>query len=832
MSTLKTPMKTMKGNLLLTRTGDVWAYYRIKSQSIPMQNRKVVEGYKRNWKSFFEELTKYKDFHLMMYPQEYRLGERFEDLGYDVAADSEQMADYYLEETVQILNSRLGKVTKNDFILGVRLKTESVKVDAELKENVFSMFSTATDTIINLLGWEQDVSASFFQQYQEAEDQAASVAASVNGMRLTEEELIYVNRYNFLRGLDHQVGEEIENASVNAITNTLIDPTSPSVLKVNSDQDHGYLSFVVIDEFQHNMAESELFYEAQSLPFPVEVEMKVQAEGKSKTKMDLNLKHQQLKESSNEQNKTGDRTDSSVSASQYLVRHLQDEIKKDDVSMMNWLSVIIVHGKDKKQCMHRAKLVTRHMKQAGITCRIPLADQLQLFYKFLPGERLDVTNRNWLQKTTQDGLAEGLFGVNADVGSKVGFFIGWIDRFNKHQDLESAIASSRDPVLFHPFLANQQVKGSKTRSPHVLITGDTGNGKSYLAKLLFIYISMLDVKCLYIDPKKELRKWINKVMRDPWVKKDFPLYVQHLEKFHFITLDSEDKKNWGSLDPIVFLPPMQAKEMVQVVFSQVYDFRGKDDVHTAFLRAITTVLEQREKGKQIGSMNIIELMQDDEEPSVKKAGDFLCEVVADSILKLCIHDGSNESLSLDKRINIIEIENLDLPEATDPIESYTNSQLKSSAVMFALGKFCELFGSRDKEERTAEFIDEAWVITSSQQGSKVEKQMRRVGRSYNNALFFISQSTKDAIREEESGNFGVAFAFDEPTERKDVLKWVNMEPSENEEMLEGMFQGQCLFKDYYGRTAKISIECLFDEWYGALETIERTEVADAEEKYL
>ncbi|WP_042359775.1 ATP-binding protein [Geomicrobium sp. JCM 19055] len=322
-------------------------------------------------------------------------------------------------------------------------------------------------------------------------------------------------------------------------------------------------------------------------------------------------------------------------------------------------------------------------------------------------------------------------------------------------------------------------------------------------------------------------------MRDPLVKKDFPLYIQHLEKFHFITLDSEDKKNWGSLDPIVFLPPMQAKEMVQVVFSQVYDFRGKDDVHTAFLRAITTVLEQREKGKQIGSMNIIQLMQEDDEPSVQKAGDFLYEVVADSILKLCIHDGSNESLSLDKRINIIEIENLDLPEATDPIESYTNSQLKSSAVMFALGKFCELFGSSDKEERTAEFIDEAWVITSSQQGRKVEKQMRRVGRSYNNALFFISQSTKDAIREEESGNFGVAFAFDEPTERKDVLKWVNMEPSaENEEMLEGMFQGQCLFKDYYGRTAKISIECLFDEWYGALETIERTEVAYAEEKYL
>ncbi|MBA8919272.1 hypothetical protein HNP39_003028 [Bacillus aerius] len=46
-----------------------------------------------------------------------------------------------------------------------------------------------------------------------------------------------------------------------------------------------------------------------------------------------------------------------------------------------------------------------------------------------------------------------------------------------------------------------------------------------------------------------------------------------------------------------------------------------------------------------------------------------------------------------------------------------------------------------------------------------------------------------------------------------------------------MFQGQCLFKDIYGRTSKISIECLFEEWMGAFET-NKSEVVNVEEMYL
>lgn len=797
-----------------------------------MQNKEKVNAYKKKWQHLFEEITSYEDFHLMMYPSEYELDKRFKDLESDIADDALDVAHYYNEETVRLLEQRLGRLTKYDFIFGVKLKSSLVNISMEIKDNILSLFNTATDTVVKMLGWEQNVSTSFFKQYEEVEDNLANIMASVLGERLSENEMVYINRYHFVRGLNHQTKEESVVRKVDSITNTIIDPTNPSVLYLHSDQDEGFVSFVVIDEFLHNMSESDLFYEAQSLPFPVEVQMKVQTESKSITKPALNIKKQQLKEEQFEQQSTGDRSDVSTVTSATLVRHLQDEIKKEEVHLMNWLAVIVVHGKTKKECVRKATIVRRHLKGAGITCRLPVADQINLFYKMLPGEKIDITDKNWIQKTTQDGIAECLFAINSNIGSKIGFFLGWVDRFIEHTDLESAINSSRDFILFHPFMANQQIKGSKTRSPHILITGDTGNGKSYLAKLLFIYISFLRVKALYIDPKKEMRKWVRRVLNDQYIRGNFPLFVEHLEKYNYITLDHEKEKNWGALDPISFLPPMKAKELVQVIFEQVYNFKGKDDVNTAFLRATSEVIERKQRGEQVGSLNIIREMQKHEELAVKKAGDYLNEVVEDSILKLCIHDGSNPALSLSKRLTILEVENLDLPGHSEQYENYTISQLKSSAVMFALGKFCELFGM-NRDEQTTAFMDEAWIFETSKQGKKVNRQMRRIGRSYNNSLCFISQSTKDALSEEDSGNFGVAFAFDEPNEREEVLKWMNMEVTkENKKMLESMFQGQCLFKDYYGRTSKISVECLFEEWEGALKTVEKKAVAFAEENYL
>ncbi|MFB8733964.1 hypothetical protein ACEQPO_08470 [Bacillus sp. SL00103] len=56
-----------------------------------------------------------------------------------------------------------------------------------------------------------------------------------------------------------------------------------------------------------------------------------------------------------------------------------------------------------------------------------------------------------------------------------------------------------------------------------------------------------------------------------------------------------NKRELGALDPTSFMPPSKAKDLLEVIFEQIYDFKGKDDVSTAFLRAITKVLEMKEQ---------------------------------------------------------------------------------------------------------------------------------------------------------------------------------------------------------------------------------------------
>ena len=123
----------------------------------------------------------------------------------------------------------------------------------------------------------------------------------------------------------------------------------------------------------------------------------------------------------------------------------------------------------------------KRLKETQIYAVNPLADQLQLFYQCLHGNDLFI---NWLQRTTATGI-ERIYLVCLKVWEQNGFYIGRIDKFIRSVSREEAVASSRDIILFSLLLAKRF-----SDSPHVLITGQTGKGKSFCKTIVVIHHSL------------------------------------------------------------------------------------------------------------------------------------------------------------------------------------------------------------------------------------------------------------------------------------------------------------------------------------------------------
>ena len=394
-------------------------------------------------------------------------------------------------------------------------------------------------------------------------------------------------------------------------------------------------------------------------------------------------------------------------------------------------------------------------------------------------------------------------------------------------------------VLFNATVGNKEgIAGKLTKNPHILITGATGEGKSFLAELIFILTSLQDVKCLYVDPKRSIRKHFEEIIHQSAFQEQFPLLAQHIKEMNFVTLDSKVKSNHGALDPIVMLDKDDAvsvsKNMLNYLIFSNKNIKVTMDQMTAIKEAIDTIVERRQKGETVGLKHVIDLLLEDEEKEIRSVGKYLHSVVKNSILELAFSYGDVEGLSYDKRVTVLEVADLSLPDNKKNQQEVTleDKEINSTALMFALGAFCSRFGELNRNEDTIEFFDEAWVLMKSAEGRAVIQSMRRVGRFYNNILCLITQSVHDAEGDDDTTGFGTLFAFREDNELPDILEHVGLDANkENLEWLKNMISGQCLYKDVYGNLNMISVYNIFESIDPLLKPMKATVSSNLENKY-
>ena len=330
----------------------------------------------------------------------------------------------------------------------------------------------------------------------------------------------------------------------------------------------------------------------------------------------------------------------------------------------------------------------------------------------------------------------------------------------------------------------------------------------YIGYNLIIYYAVLfGGKAVIVDPKSERGNW----------QETLPDIAHEIK---IVNLTSENK-NKGLLDPYVIMKRTKDAESLAIdILTFLTGISSRDGEKFPVLRrAIRSVTQSKKRGL----LRVID--------ELRKDGSLVAENIADHIESMTDYDFAHllfsdgdveQSISLDRQLNIIQVADLVLPDKDTKFEEYTTMELLSVAMLIVISTFALDFIHSDRSIFKMVDLDEAWTFLQVAQGKALSNKLIRAGRSMNAAVYFVTQNSGDVDDEKMKNNIGLKFAFrsTDIKEIKNTLEFfgVDKEDEGNQKRLRDLENGQCLFQDLYGRVGVIQIHPVFADLFHAFDT--------------
>ena len=812
-------------NLVLTRENQAIAYYEVRAKTVGLTDFDEKVKMKKQVARTLKRLKENEAFEIVLLPVNADIRAKMGDMRRLVDEDNHNVAVDKLMKTAQYLEHEIGMVYEYIWLIGVPLVKKERTID--IKDTFTTALNSMSEKIVKGIGLEVGLAENWQEGFRLQEQEVYQNLSNLSVERVTEDDLYYYQAYQFLNNIPHEKKDIIGSQNLDNLLACKITPIQGG-LHLSNEFGESYISHLPLGDCGVAIDGNHLLELVQKVPYPVFA--KVQSVF-AETRGQLALSGRSARARTRTRNImeeaqiAGSKQKRKIVEGQYSLDDLDQKID-DDIPIVDWKVVLVVNGRTEKQLRERKKNLMNRLSSLGIPLIRGTFDNVYLFQATLLGNFQRFSNTNWQHTSTLETFAELNFFTSMKAGTKKGFYLGRLDTtLEEKESREDVIANSKNIVYMNLFVANKnKILGKKTNNPHWLISGDTGNGKSVFAKTLFMYSSLLRDKVLYIDPKKEMRERYLRAISDPEYQRRYPLDVAFIKTFNFVTLDVRKKENFGVLDPIVLFYEKDAKSTAKAMLDNINEDKWKMAHKTAINETVAEVVEERKAGKQVGFWHVIERFISSPEKAVHEMGRFLKSTIDGSILELAFSHGEVEGLSFEKKVTILEIEDLDLP--TDRHDDLDENQRLSVTLMFALGTFCSKFGSRNRAEETVTFFDEAWIFQSSPEGQKILKSMKRIGRSYNNFMVLITQSVNDIINDGDGTGFGTIVCFDEVANRNGILDYLGLPVNEiNLKWVSNMIEGQCLMKDMFGQLNRIVIDVIFDEWLELFKTVDDTEAS-------
>lgn len=828
---LQYPIMTTHNNIVICHDKSVIAYYRIPNTPITITDDEKKEKHKQTVAQTVNKLAKNKTFDISLIPKDYLLEEKMNDFSKALAPNNRILGEALLAYSVDKLTQEMEIPYQFDWVIGVTLRKQDKS--GSISDLAYERFSELSEMVANGIGYELQLEKNWYDDYLSDETAVYQVLSTLRCQRLTDEELFYYQRMQYLRYIPHLKQEVIANRSLFNITDTLIKVLKGGFLKLESPYGTSFVTILPVGKFSTIFNGFHLGEFIQRLNFPVELRIKGEFIDRNKIKGKMGRSNTRFLNIMEEADNTNTVQQDEIITGALSLKDLMKKVgNKEDI--IEYGAYLIVSASSLSQLRSRRQVVLNYFDDMGVEISEASHDAPYLFQALLYGQKLQKKTRTWTHMVTTRGFAELMPFTNTTSGNRIGWYIGRVDNWTGRWDnLQKAIQASKNIVLFNPTVGNKEnIAGKITKNPHIIITGATGQGKSFLAQIIFLSVALQNVKTLYIDPKRELRHHYQEIISNAEFAKQYPERKRQIESFNFVTLDSSLESNHGVLDPIVVLDKEQAvevaKNMLEFLLQAVENVSM--DQKTAITETINDIVNKRQAGQIVGFKHVLKALKNSDSEQIASVGRYLTSIVHNSILELAFSDGTTKGLNYESQVTVLEVANLKLPK-TDA-SKISDHERNSVALMFALGAFCTHFGERHENEDTLEFFDEAWILMKSAEGQAVIKNMRRIGRSKNNTLALITQSVHDAENDDDTTGFGTIFAFYEKSEREDILRHVGLEPTEqNLEWIDNMISGQCLYYDVYGNLNMISVHNLFEDIDMLLKPMKATVSSSLENKY-
>ena len=566
-------------------------------------------------------------------------------------------------------------------------------------------------------------------------------------------------------------------------------------LKIEREDQTTFVAYFTINNIvgELDFPSSEIFYyQQQQFTFPVSTSMNVEIVTNKKALTTVRNKKKELKDLDNHAWESNNETGSNVMDALDSVNELETNLDQSKESMYKLSYVIRVAADTLEELKRRCDEVKDFYDDLNVKLVRPFGDMLGLHGEFIPSSKRYIND--YIQYVTSDFLAGLGFGATQQLGETDGIYIGYNLDTGKN-------------VYLKPSLAAQGVKCSVTNALAAAFLGSLGGGKSFCNNLIIYYAVLFGGKAVIVDPKSERGNW----------QETLPDIAQEIK---IVNLTSEDK-NRGLLDPYVIMKRTKDAESLAIdILTFLTGISSRDGEKFPVLRrAIRSVTQSKKRGL----LRVIDKLRKDGSPVAENIADHIESMTDYDFAHLLFSDGDVEqSISLDRQLNIIQVADLVLPDKDTKFEEYTTMELLSVAMLIVISTFALDFIHSDRSIFKMVDLDEAWTFLQVAQGKALSNKLIRAGRSMNAAVYFVTQNSGDVDDEKMKNNIGLKFAFrsTDIKEIKNTLEFfgVDKEDEGNQKRLRDLENGQCLFQDLYGRVGVIQIHPVFSDLFHAFDT--------------